>query len=85
MPDMMHIEVLGFDCSTCRKAHQIIEEVAQELGIDIELEKVSDPARITAYRVLSVPGFAINGKLVHSGSSLTRKTVTNWLTIPAGK
>lgn len=84
MPVMMHIEVLGFDCPTCRKAYRLIEEVAHELDIDIQLEKVSDPARIAAYRVLSVPGFAIDGKLLHSGSSPTRKTITSWLTNKAG-
>jgi predicted thioredoxin/glutaredoxin len=74
-----HIEVLGFDCAACRKTYQLIEEVARELDIDIRLEKVSDPARIAAYRALSVPGIAIDGKLVHSGSKPSRKTIEAWL------
>lgn len=84
MPGKMHIEVLGFDCPTCRKTYRLIEEVAHELDIDIQLEKVSDLTRIAAYRVLSVPGFAIDGKLLHSGSSPNRKTITSWLTNKAG-
>lgn len=74
-----HIEVLGFDCTACRKTFQLIGEVAHELDIDIRLEKVSDPARIAAYRALAVPAVAIDGKLLHSGSLPSRKTITNWL------
>lgn len=75
-----HIEVLGFDCPACRKTFQLIGEIAQELGIDIRLEKVSDPERIAVYRVLAVPAVAIDGKLLHSGSLPSRKTITTWLT-----
>ncbi|MEW6132240.1 MAG: thioredoxin family protein [Pseudomonadota bacterium] len=75
-----HIEVLGFDCAACRKTFRLIGEVAQELGIDIRLEKVSDPARIAAYRALAVLAIAIDGKLLHSGSLPSRKTITAWLT-----
>lgn len=74
-----HIEVLGFDCPACRKTFRLFGEVAQELGIDIRLEKVDDPERIAAYRVLSVPAVVIDGKLLHSGSSPSRKAIANWL------
>jgi small redox-active disulfide protein 2 len=74
-----HIEVLGFDCAACRKTFRLVGEVAQELGIDIRLEKVSDPARIAACQALAVPAVVIDGKLVYSGSLPSRRTITNWL------
>lgn len=74
-----HIEVLGFNCVACRKTCRLVEEVAKELGVVIRLEKVSDPTRIAAYRVLAVPAVAINGRLLYSGSLPSRKIITTWL------
>jgi hypothetical protein len=76
----VHVEVLGFECSTCRTAFERIGAVARELGVPIHLEKVSDPARIAAYRVLAVPGVAVDGVLVHSGGVPDRKRIAEWLT-----
>lgn len=77
---MRRIEVMGFDCPACRKTFRLVEETVRELGIEATLEKVSDPVRITAYRALAVPAIAIDGKLMHSGSAPSRKTITTWLT-----
>lgn len=74
-----HIEVLGFDCPACRKTFRLIDETARELGVETHLEKVSDPARIAGYRVLSVPGVVVNGRLVPQGSAPSRETVRRWL------
>lgn len=77
---MRRVDVLGFECAACRKTFQRIEALARELGVPIHLEKVSDPARIAAYRVLSVPGVAVDGVLVHSGGVPDRKRIAQWLT-----
>ncbi|MBN8761979.1 MAG: hypothetical protein BGP20_14895 [Thiobacillus sp. 63-78] len=76
---MRYVEVLGFDCPACRKTFRLIDETARDMGIEIHLEKVSDPARIASYRVLSVPGVVLDGRLVHQGSAPSRKLVTTWL------
>ena len=74
-----HIEIPGFDCPACRKTYRLIEETVRELGIEAKLEKVSDPARIAGYQVLSVPGVAVDGKLVHQGGAPSSETVRSWL------
>ncbi len=76
---MTQIEVLGFDCPTCRKTFRLIEETVCELGIEARLEKVSDPARIAGYRVLAVPGVSVDGRLVHQGGTPGRETIASWL------
>jgi len=78
---MLNVEVLGFDCAACRKTYRLIEETARELGLAIHLEKLDDPARIAAYRVLSVPAVVVGGKLVHSGGTPSRKQVATWLSV----
>lgn len=76
---MLNVEVLGFDCPACRKTYRLIDEMSRELGIKIHLEKISDPARIAGYRVLSVPGVVVDGRLVHQGSAPSRKLIATWL------
>jgi predicted thioredoxin/glutaredoxin len=78
---MLNVEVLGFDCAACRKTYRLIEDTAREMGLAIQLVKVSDPARIAACRVLSVPGVVVAGKLVHSGGAPSRKQIANWLNV----
>lgn len=75
----MHVEVLGFDCAACRKTFRLIEETAREQGRAIRLEKVDDPARIAACRVLAVPAVVIDDKLVYSGGVPDRTLIQSWL------
>lgn len=76
---MKHVQVLGFDCPICRKTYRRIEEVARELGREIRLEKVDDPARMLVYRVMVPPGVVVDGTLVYSGGAPDRKTIAAWL------
>ena len=78
---MLNVAVLGFDCAACRKAYRLIEDTAREMGLAIHLGKVSEPARIAAHRVLSVPGVVVEGKLVHSGGAPSRKQIATWLNV----
>lgn len=65
---MKKIEVLGTGCKKCVTTAEQIEAVAGELGIEVEVEKVTDPAAIMSYQVMSTPAVALDGTLVHSGS-----------------
>ncbi|KPQ24487.1 MULTISPECIES: thioredoxin family protein [unclassified Halomonas] len=65
---MKKIEVLGTGCKKCVNTAEQIQSVADHLGIEVTVEKVTDPGTIMSYKVMSTPGVAIDGKLVHSGS-----------------
>ncbi|XKE44112.1 thioredoxin family protein [Halomonas organivorans] len=65
---MKKIEVLGTGCKKCVTTAEQMQAAASELGIEVEVEKVTDPATIMGYQVMSTPAVAIDGKLVHSGS-----------------
>ncbi len=77
---MKTFEVLGTGCKKCVKTAESIERIADELGQTVNVEKVTDPARIMEYQVMATPAVAINGKLVHSGSIPGRNEITGWLT-----
>lgn len=74
-----HIEIMGFDCPACRKTQGLVEEVVRQKAIRTNLIKVSDPVRIAAYGVLSLPGVAVDGRLVHQGGVPSRETIARWL------
>jgi small redox-active disulfide protein 2 len=77
---MKNIKVLGTGCSKCKLTQQVIEDVAKQLGVTIELEKVEEIQKIMAFNVMSTPGVVLDGKVVHTGSVPSRDLVTNWLT-----
>ena len=77
---MINIKVLGSGCANCLTTYQLIEEIAQAKGIDVELEKVKDIGDIMSYGVMSTPGVMVSEKLVHSGGIPTRPAIESWLT-----
>ena len=76
---MLQIKVLGPGCSNCTNTAKRIEQVANELSIDIQLEKVTDLAAIMAYGALATPGVVIDEKLVHSGGMPKPAQIKAWL------
>ncbi|TDT44278.1 small redox-active disulfide protein 2 [Halospina denitrificans] len=75
----MRIEVLGTGCRKCDNTATAIREVARELGIEAEVEKVTDPSLIMQYQVMSTPAVAVDGKVQHSGSVPTKEAITSML------
>jgi len=75
----MDIKVLGTGCANCKNTLKLIEEVAKEKGVAVQLEKVEDIQSIMSYGVLSTPGVVIDGKVVHAGGVPSRDKVAGWL------
>ena len=76
---MKHIKVLGSGCASCKNTMQLLEEVAQSKGVDVEIEKVEELQQIVAFGVMSTPAVVIDGKVVHAGSIPSRSQVDEWL------
>ena len=75
---MHDVKVLGGGCANCETTIKLVEEVAREKGVEIQLEKIGDIQDIMAYDVMSTPGVVINGTVVHRGSVPTRDKVEGW-------
>ncbi len=63
----MKIEILGPGCARCEAVAQNASQAAKELGLDVQIEKITDMAAIVGYGVMSTPGIAIDGHLKGSG------------------
>ncbi len=61
------IEVLGPGCSNCKTLYDRTRQAAQELGLDCEVEKVSDLNVILGYRVMATPALVVDGQVKLAG------------------
>ncbi len=58
---MKKLQILGTGCPKCKKLTENAEAAAQELGIDYEIEKVTDINEIMKFGVMVTPALAIDG------------------------
>ncbi|MHA6523980.1 thioredoxin family protein [Tessaracoccus sp. G1721] len=63
----MLIKVLGPGCRNCTTLEKNVREALTRLGLDAEVEKVTDYADIMAHGVMSTPGLVIDGAVVSYG------------------
>ena len=77
---MTHIEVLGPGCQKCDALYRRAEQAARELGIEYELEKVSDVEKLLSYGVMSTPALVVNGVLKVAGRVPSAEMLKGMLT-----
>jgi small redox-active disulfide protein 2 len=65
----MEIKVLGPGCANCHKMHEMANNAVSELGIEANVDYVTDMMEIMKY-VMSTPGLVVDGKVKHAGKPL---------------
>jgi small redox-active disulfide protein 2 len=76
---MKNIKVLGSGCKNCETTAKLITIAAEQAGVEIELEKVTDMAQIMGFGVMSTPGVVVDGKVVHAGGLPGPDLVRQWV------
>lgn len=76
---MKSVKVYGPGCKRCEATTAMVTEAAARLGIAVTVEKVTDPRAIALAGVISTPGIAIDGKLVHAGGLPDAGKLEGWL------
>jgi small redox-active disulfide protein 2 len=64
---MNKIQILGTGCPKCKKLAENAEAAARELGIEYQLEKVTDINEIMRFGVMMTPALAIDGQVKVTG------------------
>ena len=77
---MKTVKVYGPGCKRCETTETMVRDAAAKLGIAVEIEKVTDARSIAMAGVMSTPGVAVDGKLVHAGGLPDEAKLEQWLT-----
>ena len=64
------IKVLGLGCKSCHEQLENVKKAVSALGLDVEVEYVTDMEKIMTYGVMSMPGLVVNEKVVSAGKVL---------------
>lgn len=76
---MKHVKVLGTGCSNCKTTIQLIQQVADERGVAIQLEKVESLPEIMKHKVMLTPAVIIDDIVVHAGGIPSKDIIESWL------
>ena len=75
----MKIQILGSGCTKCKALEANTVEAAEKLGIDAEVEKVTDIDTILDMGVMMTPGLVVNGEVKSSGNLLSVEQISEIL------
>ena len=64
---MKKLQILGTGCPTCNKLAEMTKQAATELGLDFELEKVTQIDRILSFDVPGTPALVVDGVVRSAG------------------
>jgi len=64
---MKKIQILGTGCAKCQKLAAVADEAAQALGLEYELEKVTEIPRIMEFGVMFTPALVVDGEVKVAG------------------
>ena len=76
---MKNIKVLGSGCANCKRLEELARKAIDTLGVEAEIEKVTDYNEIMKFPILSTPGLVIDGVLVSSGRIPAETEIIDWL------
>lgn len=72
----MRIKVLGPGCKNCHRLEENTVAALVELGLQAEVEKVTDYAEIAGYGVMKTPALVIDDTVALSGRVATPEEIT---------
>jgi small redox-active disulfide protein 2 len=71
----MDIKVLGPGCTKCHTLEKNTREAVEELGLEAEVDKVTDLNVIAGYGVFITPGLVVDGEVRLAGKVATKKEI----------
>ncbi len=74
---MKKIEILGTGCPKCKKLEDETRKVAGEIGLECQIEKVTDIQKITAYGVVMTPALVVDGQIKVVGKVPSAEEIKN--------
>ena len=76
---MKKLQILGTGCPKCKKLAENTEAAAKDLGIEYEIEKVTDINKIMNFGVIMTPALAVDGEVKVIGKVLSPEEIKKML------
>jgi small redox-active disulfide protein 2 len=76
---MKKIQILGTGCPKCKKLTENAEAAAKELGVEYEIEKVTDINKIMSFGVMLTPALAVDGQVKSVGKVISPDEIRKML------
>ena len=73
------IKVLGAGCKSCHEQYENAKTAVKAMGLNIEVEYITDMERVMGYGVMSMPAIVVNDKVVSMGKVLKAADVEKLL------
>ncbi|MEZ5364232.1 MAG: thioredoxin family protein [Bryobacterales bacterium] len=64
---MKKLQILGTGCKRCQLLTERAEQAARELGVEYEVEKITEIDDIVRFGVMVTPALAVDGQVKLSG------------------
>jgi len=77
---MALLQILGPGCPKCKKFKENVEAAIEELGIDAQIEKVTDIMQITSFGVMTTPALVVDGEVKVVGKVASVDEIKEFLT-----
>ncbi|HSN61518.1 MAG TPA: MTH895/ArsE family thioredoxin-like protein [Ferruginibacter sp.] len=75
----MKVQVYGTGCANCQALEKTAQKAIDELGMDVEVEKIEDMEKILEAGLLSVYGFAVEGEMKSMGLVPSVEEIKRWI------
>ena len=75
----MKIQIVGPGCRNCQTLARNAETAASELGLDCEIEKITDTDAIVASGVMMTPGLIVDGEIKSTGKVASPEQIKSML------
>ena len=72
-------EILGAGCKSCHEQYENAKAAVKAMGLDLEVEYITDMEKVMAYGVMSMPAIVVNEKVVSMGKVLKAADVEKLL------
>ena len=76
---MKKLQILGTGCPKCKKLAENAEAAARELGVECEIEKVTDINAIMKFGVMMTPALVVDGDVKAAGKVLSADDIKSLL------
>lgn len=73
------IKVLGAGCASCHQQYEYAKEAVKNMELSVEIEYITDMAKVMEYGVMTMPALVVNEKVVAMGKVLKTADVEKLL------